>query len=254
MPPTGTAAGVGLADDPHLSPMIRSPHFVLTVVAAGALLEALGACAHAPVPPTPKTVFTTVDRMLTGPAHLVFVENRSSVPVTVYRFTLRDCKNVKGPCAVRPLDLRVAPGARVQMARVDPSDRDKPFTYHYAFDWRTDSAAVTVVTLGPVELASAASEAGSLRPEPDSLVIRVGDRVPIDTIRVYLTGARNEIVGRVRMLEWQLPSGAAALAPPDSVIGRTPGRSSLQLKLPDDVLPDRAALHAPIQVPIVVRP
>lgn len=230
--------------------MTRSYRGVLTA----SIAALLSGCAPAPVPPTPTTVFTTVDRMLTGPAHLVFVENRSSVPVTVYSFTLRECQNVEGPCTVRPLDVRVDPGARVQMARVDPSEREKPFTYHYSFGWRTDSAAAVVATLGPADLASAASAAGSLRPEPDSLVIRVGDRVPIDTIRVYLTGARNEIVGRIRMLEWQLPSGAAALAPPDSVIGRTPGRSSLQLKLPDDVVPDRAALHAPIQVPIVVRP
>jgi hypothetical protein len=72
---------------------------------------------------------------------------------------------------------------------------------------------------------------------------------------VLLIGTNNETLGRIRALRWRLSSSPAiSLVQPDTLVARVAGRTVLQLKLPDDVLPDSPALHEAVLVPIVVRP
>jgi hypothetical protein len=76
----------------------------------------------------------------------------------------------------------------------------------------------------------------------------------LDTVRVLLIGPHGETVGRIRAVQWRLPASAAVtVVRPDTVVGVAPGRASLQLKLRDDMLPTKPTLHAPLEVPIIVR-
>jgi hypothetical protein len=258
---------------------------------SGAVLL-LTACASTPtqkvyVAPTRETVFATVEESQGAPGHMIFVENRSSVPVTVYSVSLRDCQNVKGQCSVHPVNIHLDAGRRSTLLRVEPADPQKGFNCHYSFGWRADST--TTLALGalaangdavaqrqldamhraderrrhevgsqdldltPSDISALATPASSLRASPDSLVLRVGDRATLDTIHVLLLGGQNEILGRVHGLQWRVGSPAVRLVPPDTLVAAAAGRALLQLRLPDAFLPDQPALHVPLQVPIVVR-
>jgi hypothetical protein len=242
---------------------------------------------HAYVAPTFETVFTTTEEMTTGPGQIVYVENRSSVRVTVYSVTLRDCQNIKASCTPRQLNLRLDPGNRVTLVRVEPANPQQGFNFRYSFGWRADSSTTAALgalaaggdtvarqqlsaiqreearrrgtigaadlDLAPNEIADLASRAGSLRALPDSLVLRVGGRVTLDTVRVLLISTQGETLGRMRALQFRVLPGPVSLVRPDTIVAVSPGRTSLQLKLPDDVLPGRPSIHDPVQVPIVVR-
>jgi hypothetical protein len=241
------------------------------------------------VAPTPDTVFTTAEEMTATPGQLIYAENRSSVPVTVYSFTLRECQNVKQQCAVRAMNLHIDPGSRAQLGRVEPSNPQNAFGFRYSFAWRTDSSTTAALgalaqtgdasaqqrldamrraearrrtevgaqdlDLTAAELTAFGDKAALLRPVPDSVVLNVGARVSLDTVRVLLIGTSAELLGRVRTLQWRVSSsGAITLVQPDTLVARAPGRTVLQLKLPDELLPSQTPLHAPILVPIIVRP
>lgn len=271
---------------------MKLKHRLITMTCAAAL--AIG-CATTPhqrtyVAPTQETVFTTVEEMTSGPGQIIYVENRSSVPVTVYSVTLRECDNIKVGCsAPRPLHLQLTPDSRAVLARVEPTNAQKSFNFRYTFGWRADSSTTAALgalaTVGdsnarqqldaiaredarrrgavgaidldltPGELAAVSDRAGRLHALPDSLVIAVGKRVSLDTVRVLLIGMQGETLGRIRALQWRV-SGSTAITVirPDTVVGVAPGRTALQLKLPDDVLPAKSTLHVPLEVPIVVRP
>lgn len=267
--------------------------YSLTRMSAAAVVTA--ACASAPsqrpyIAPTEQTVFTTVEEMSTSPGQIVYVENRSSVPVTVYSVTLRECENVKGSgCSPHPLNLRLQPNSRAMLVRVEPASADRSFNFRYSFGWRADSTTTAALgalasvgdssarktldamtreqarrrgAVGASDLDLTASEvaqfgerAGGLRVLPDSLVLPVGGRITLDTVRVLLIGAQGETLGRVRALQWRLAgSPAITLVRPDTVIGIAAGRATLQLKIGDDVLPAKPTLHGPLEVPIIVRP
>jgi hypothetical protein len=250
-------------------------------------------CASAPsqhpyVAPNQETVFTTTEETSSGPGHIIYAENRSSVPVLVYSFTLRECENVKQQCTPRTLNLHLDPNSRATLSRVEPANPDKAFSFRFTFGWRADSATTAALgalasvgapgagerltaiqqaesrrmhevgaqdlELTAAELASLADRATMIRPLPDSLVLRVGARVPLDTVRAYLIGTNGETLGRVRGLQWRLIPGPVEIIKPDTLVARAVGRTSMQLKLPDDVVPTKVALHALLQVPVVVRP
>ncbi len=261
-----------------------------SLAALSALL--LPGCASAPtqhayVAPTFETVFTTTEEMTTGPGQIVYVENRSSVRVTVYSVTLRDCENIKASCNPRQLNLRLDPGNRVTLVRVEPANPQQGFNFRYSFGWRADSSTTAALgalasggdtvarvqpsamqreearrrgtigaadlDLAPSEIAGLANRAGSLRALPDSLVLRVGGRVTLDTVRVLLIGTQGETLGRMRALQFRVLPGPVTLVRPDTIVAVSPGRTALQLKLPDDVLPGHPSIHDALQVPIIIR-
>lgn len=265
---------------------------IITTTCAAVLAAS---CASAPkqyayVAPTEETVFTTAEEMTSVPGQIIYVQNRSSVPVTVYSVTLRDCDNIKAGCSgPRSLNLRLGPDSRAVLARVEPANAAKSFNFRYTFGWRADSSTTAALgalastgdgtareqlaaitredarrrgSVGAIDLDLTASDiagfadrAARLRVLPDSLVIPVGRRMSLDTVRVLLVGTQGETLGRIRALQWRVPgSPAITVVRPDSIVGVAPGRATLQLRLPDDVLAAKPALHVPLEVPIIVRP
>jgi hypothetical protein len=242
------------------------------------------------VAPTQQSVFTTIEEMGSKPGQIIYVENHSSVPVVVYSMTLRDCDNVKADCGVpRVLNLRLRPDSRGVLVRVEPASTQRSFNFRYSFGWRADST--TTAALGALatvgdsdarrqldaitredarrrgavgaidmdltasDIAAVSERADKLHALPDSLVIAVGSRISLDTVRVLLIGTQGETLGRIRALQWRVPgSSAVTVVKPDTVVGVAPGRTTLQLKLPDAVVPAKSALHTPLEVPIIVRP
>jgi hypothetical protein len=270
---------------------MKSTHHTLTIFCASALATA---CASAPtqrayVAPTSQTVVTVMEEMAPTPGHIIYVENHSSVPVTVYSVTLRDCENIKANCnSPRSINLRLRPNSRTVLARVEPADSRKASHFGYSFGWQADSSAKAALgalaaggdsnaeqqldaiaraeaqrrnavggfdpILKPSDIAALGDRAQSLRASPDSLVLPVGRRLTLDTIHVLLIGAEGETLGRVGALQWRVGGPSVSVVRPDTIVALAPGRSSLRIMLPADVLPDRPALHAPLDVPIVVRP
>ena len=96
---------------------------------------------HAYVAPTEQTVYTTVEATPMSPGQIVYVENSSSVSVTVYSVTLRECVNIKGGCnGPRTLNLHVPPAAKATLVRVEPANVGKAFKFSFTFGWRADSS------------------------------------------------------------------------------------------------------------------
>jgi len=258
----------------------------LWILAVTACASASGHVAY--VAPTSETVFSTVEEATANPGQIVFVENRSSVQVNVYSVTLRQCENIRGQCSVRPLNVHVDPGQRVVIARVEPQNPQHAFSFRYSLGWRADSATAQAlgalastgdsgakvqlagmhraeerrrhevgaedIELLPNEIDALAARAGSLRALPDSLVLRTGARISLDTLRVLLVGKQGEILGRVRKIQWRVPAGFVGVVQPDTLVGRVAGRTAVQLKLADDVLPGLPSLHTMLQVPVIVDP
>src|SRR5688572_21124312 len=65
-------------------------------------------------------------------SHTIFLHNRSTVPVHLYALSLSGCRNILPRCDVPiPLDIRIAPGERVRVQRIEPQNRRESFTYRY---------------------------------------------------------------------------------------------------------------------------
>jgi hypothetical protein len=265
---------------------------LLPIVASFAL-----ACAGAPatkayIAPTPETIVTTSQETGMAAGQVVTVENHSTVSVTVYSVTLRDCENVKTQCNnPRRLSLKVAPSGHETLIRIEPSDPKRPYRYHYSFAWRADSAVIAAlgaaasagdsvaarrlaaidrdrrrransvgfqeITLTPAEVNAVADQATSLRATPDSIVLARGAAAPLDTIRLLLVDTQGETLGRVRAtyrVMVRLPSARSAMLElrKDSIAALASGRTEVEVKLPDDVLPTKPALHGVVHVPIIV--
>jgi hypothetical protein len=219
-------------------------------------------------------VFTRAEETSASPGQIIYIENHSTVPITVYSVTLRDCENIKLQCSSpRRLNLRLAPNGRETLVRIEPTNPRAAFRYHYSFGWRADSsttaALATLASAGdtvaqrrlaaieredarrrgavgaqdldltPTEVNALADHAASLRAVPDSLVLSVGARVTLDTIHVLLIGTQGETLGRLRSLQWRLTSGVISPIKPDTLVAVATGRAVLQ--------------HTAVQLPIIGR-
>lgn len=107
------------------------------------LLGAIGAsgCASGVqrvyVAPTNETVVTGVTEGRGDDVfQMIWVANRSTVPVTVYSVTLRSCENVRQPCEPRPMNVRLAAGEQRTVLRVEPKSDLQGFSFRYTFAWR----------------------------------------------------------------------------------------------------------------------
>jgi hypothetical protein len=259
------------------------------------LIAVAGCAARQPaqtyVAPNDQTIVaSTEEAQGTSIAHTIYITNLSTVPVRVYSVSLRSCENVKQQCdSPQKLDIRVRPGGRAFIARVEPRTRDLGFSYRYGYSWREDSsstkAMISTLAAAGVEPARAqlaaiqnseaaqaaqvgvhdeeldASQIESLRPritslrmEPDSLVIPVNGVVSLDRAHLMLIGTNGERLGRVRELRWRMRSGVARFAPPDSIIGLKPGRTVAEFMLPPGVSPADTTPLPSATLTLIVRP
>lgn len=259
------------------------------VLLALLLVACSSATKRAFVAPSNDTIFTeTEERQGDPPMHLIYVVNRSTVPVRVFSVSLRNCENVKQECRPYPVNLRVPPGGRVVAMRVQEDMPGRGFRYYFNFGWRGDSSSRSAAlgalaaggdaaaqqtlaerqrvdsidrsTPGPRyheltrdDFAAIAGRVASLRAEPESLVLAPGERSSIDRIRILVVGADGQVVGRTRWLSWSVPGpGTVDFVPPDRLTARRPGRAVLRFRLADQAQQILGGELDEVEVPVVV--
>jgi hypothetical protein len=261
-----------------------------TLSAALALIAGCSSAAsqHTYIAPTPETVVTrTEERRGDPPQHLIFVENHSTVPITVFSLSLTACENVKHQCGPRPMSLRIAPGSQQVVLRVEPDKPGRGFSYRFGYNWRVDSANVAALSalaaagdesaqrqlaarqradsmartewgsryreLTRPDFAALAGRAATLRPYPDSLVLTPGEQRSIQGIQLLVVDSQGVVFGRTGWIRWMVPStNAVQFIPPDRIIARAPARVYARFRLAEEA---EAALGQPMpetEVPIVV--
>ena len=268
---------------------LRLAYSALVTLALPAVLVACAARQPAFVAATNETVIASTEEAH-GPAaaHTIFIENRSTVPITVYSVTLRGCENVKAACdSPTPLSVRVAPGRRAMVRRVEPRNPERGFTYRYSYGWRAESgqaAALEVMAnegsveaaeqlaaiergraarraevgvhdewLSTTALAALGPRAAGVRAEPDSFVVRVGEAVTLDRIRMMVLDSSGAPLGRVRFRFGYQP-GVIQFVRPDSLKALRPGRVDVELQLPLEATVGQAATLPAAKVTLIVRP
>jgi len=82
---------------------------------------------------TEQTIIAEVDPSIDGQS--IYLVNNSSVPVVVTSIRLTECVNIGSPCTLIPLKIRVMPGSRTRVFTVRPSDRERGYSYRYAWTW-----------------------------------------------------------------------------------------------------------------------
>ena len=250
--------------------MRLAPTFRVLAAAAALLTACSAATQRAYVAPTDRTIVsTTEERQGDPPAHLIYIHNHSTVPVTVFSVSLSGCENVKQQCSPRPVSIRVAPGRRELATRVEPENESRGFSYYFRFGWRADSSSVSALAalasggdegaqarlaaiqrsdsiartergarykeLTRDDFASLAGRVALLRAQPDSLVLVPGERTSIERIQLLVADSQGVPFGRTRWARWQVPSsGALQFIPPENIIARAPGRSIIRFRLAEE--------------------
>jgi len=82
-----------------------------------------------------------------NPAHVLYVQNSSTVPIIVFGITLSQCENIRQPCGSRRVKLKVAPNRRLNVGRVEPRDRERGFSYRWTFSFGGDSTDARAMAL-----------------------------------------------------------------------------------------------------------
>jgi carboxypeptidase family protein len=275
-----------LSPRPLVSPIARSAR---ALAAASVLLAACStATQRVYVAPTAENIVSTTEvRQGDPPVHLVFVENHSTVPVTVFSVSLSGCENVKQQCSPRPASIRLAPGARQIAIRVEPENRDRAFGYRFGFGWRADSASTGALSalaaagderakarltarqradsiartewgarykeLTRDDFAALAGRVAMLRVQPESLVLAPGERTNLERIQLLVADSQGVAFGRTGWVNWQVPStNAVQFFPPGDIVARAPGRMVIRFRLAEEA---QAILQRPIrevEYPVVV--
>lgn len=259
------------------------------VVAAALLTACASATQQTYIAPNRYTIVsTTEERQADPPSHLIYIENHSTVPVTVFSVSLTGCENVKQSCSPRPTNIRVGPGQRQLAIRVEPRNSADGFGYHFGFSWNADSSAIKALgalassgntraqeQLGDIQRADSidrlprqphynelsrtdfgmlASRARSLRLSPDSLLLAPGQRAKLSDVHILLLDSAGVVLGQTQWLRYQLSgSSAVTFAPPATLEGNTPGRTAIRFRLAEEAqaLLPRVA-DDDIELPVVV--
>ena len=256
-----------------------------------ALLLAI-ACApatkHAYIAPSHETVVSTTEETEGPPSrHVIYIENRSTVPVTVFSITLSGCENVKQQCSPHPVKIRVRPGGRELAIRVEPVNESQGFGYHFGFSWHADSATTNALNalasngsaeargrltameradsleregggfheLSRTDFAALAGRIASMRARSDSLFLEPGEKFDIDRMVILLADSQGVVLGRTHWVRYQVNTGnnAISFVPPGTLVARGVGRAVVRFRLADDAatLIGNTDIDA-LDVPVVV--
>lgn len=233
------------------------------------------------VAPTDATVTTSIDEGFgSTPSQVIRIQNASTVSIHVYSVTLRNCENIKQDCGIPfPLNLRVNPGGRATLRRVDPKNTNDGFSFRYSFGWRADSsdvaalhvladngvakaqrelasenaaaaeqkAAVGVhdVDLSSDDIAALGARIVRLRAEPDSISLHVGQLVPMRQMRILAMDAQGELLGRVWAYNFRIVNNLVTMRA-DTLVAQKVGRTTAEFRLAPPASP------ITVRVPIII--
>lgn len=265
--------------------MRPSPTLLLLAIAAATAADAQSG-AKKFIAPSFETIVTYEEQSAGSvPATLIYVHNRSTVPIIVHSVALRDCENIKQTCAPRRLNLRVRPNARGQILRIEARDRNQGIRYRYDFGFRTDSSDVLALKamaeagyspaqerLEAVEAASTARRSEepafvrdlwltaedlatlgdrvvALRAEPDSVVLKVDQIFLVRQVRVLAVDSSGATLGRVGALGWRVMPGVIEVRA-DTIAGLQAGRTTIEFRL----APPAKPLAVPLTVIVIDAP
>lgn len=259
-----------------------------------ALVLGLAACSAATtaqrafVAPSNETITSDTEvRQDNPPTHLIYVENRSTVPVRVFSVTLSNCENIRQPCGPKRANLRIRPGERSLAIRVEPDNHHRAFSYNFNYSWQADSSSDAALTAlaaggdaGAAQRLAATRRADSIRKAeggpryneltrddfrvlagrvvsmrayPESLVLAPGEQTSLERLQLLLIDDQGRVAGGTRWVEWVVPGlGVADFVPPDRIIGRRPGRMVLRFRLADEARQTLNNAAPDVEVPIVV--
>ena len=202
---------------------------VTMVATAPSIASAQGQPAHS-VAPSDETVTATtmlLEKFGGSPYKEIRVQNASTVPIVVTSVTLLSCVNIRQDCnEPAALNVHVAPATHETIYRVEPCDGEVNFSFQYTMQWHADAAAGT----GETGAAAANSRAiVRLRVEPDSLVMRIGQRVTLHQ-QVSVTGvdAEGNAVGPVQSYTVQFATSPVAAIAGDTVVAQSAGRTTIE--------------------------
>lgn len=185
------------------------------------------------VAPSNETVTTTtrLEQKFGGSSYkIIQVQNKSTVPIQVYSVTLLNCANIRQDCNEPvTVNVRVAPGRQELLYRVEPCDAEMTFSFRYTIEWRADTAGV--VAPGSGSGANVASIV-RLRVEPDSLLMRVGQRVALhEQVHVIGLDVHGNAVGPVQAYGVQLVASPIVTIEADTITARSVGRSAIEFQI-----------------------
>ena len=252
------------------------------------LFSQRGAAQAAYVAATSQTIVSrTVEQEGSFAGHSIYIENHSTVPVTVFSVNLSGCENVKQSCSTHRTNIHLGPGGRELAIRVNASDRDRAMSYRFGFSWHPDSAvarALGVLAEGGDESArdrlaamqhrdsmeraergthynelsredfsTLGSRAVALHVVPDSLVLTPGQRYSLDQVRVLVVDSQGVALGATRWIGRGLHgSSAFQLIPPNDIVARAPGRFTVRYRLAEAAATQLGHELAEVELPIVV--
>jgi len=230
------------------------------------------------VAPTNDNVFSSEEESAgTIPVILIYVNNRSSVPITVYSASLRDCENVKQSCAPVRLNRKIRPGGREVILRVQAKNEFSGMRYRYTFGWRADSSSIvalqTLATAGNAEaqarldanadaraaerrqvgagdiwlddeaITTLGAKIAGIRAEPDSVMVREGRGFLLRDVRVMAIDSAGQLLGRVSSgVRWTMPGNTVLQTRADTIYGALAGRARIVFRFTTPAREHEAAL------------
>jgi len=242
----------------------------LVGLTAALLLACTPPAAKTYVAPSYDTIVSSTEESQgTPPTHVIWIENRSTVPVIIFALRLDNCENVNVSCGVHQSNIRLNAGQREVVERIGARTTSQGFGYNFGFSWRADTSYGTKVlgalaeagdTSARVRLAAQqhadslrnaetgphyneltrsdftmlAPRVASMRAYPDSLVLTPGEHASIEKIRLLLLDSTGSVLGQTRWLRWQLSAGTLQFNPPTDLVARRPGRSIIRFSLAAD--------------------
>ncbi|MEP6836309.1 MAG: hypothetical protein ABJB74_23165 [Gemmatimonas sp.] len=267
-------------------------HLCWTLVVGAAIVSACassGGKSASRVAPNNQNILLEVQTALDiSKARIAYVRNGSSVPVVVTEVSILDCQNLKQYCGINTTAVRVEPGQRQEIIRIEPQDISKGFNYRLQWRWRGASAAATRPAPGdtvamrraammelveqfraeeakygdkilyPNVLAAIGDNFASMRADPDTVVVAVGSRLYIyEQLRVLGVDKTGKVIGRVRTsMQWSVArSPAFRFLSPDTLHAEAAGTTTVTMRLNQFGLLDtlRASTMPPVTFTIIAK-
>ena len=240
------------------------------------------------IAPTSRTVYSsTVEQEGSFGGHAIYVENHSTVPITVFSVHLTSCENVKQQCTVHRTNIHVSPGGREFAIRVSADNQGRAMSYNFSFSWHPDSAMTSALAvlaeggdatareriaarqrrdsldraevgvhyneLSRDDFAALGGRAATLHAAPESLVIAPGERLTLDRVRVLVADSQGVVLGATRWFGWAIqPNTAFQFLPPNVLVARAAGRGMIRLRLADEAVTQLGHAMDAVMLPVVV--